>query len=69
VVVPRTATQIPGAPLPKVGCASVAPMSELMRVLIATGEAKSLVEHLALCDDLCAHFSVQRGGLLEQYVD
>jgi len=44
-------------------------MSELMRVLIATGEAKSLVEHLALCDDLCAHFSVQRGGLLEQYVD
>ena len=34
-------------------------MSELMRVLIATGEAKSLVEHLALRDDLCAHFSLK----------
>jgi len=59
----------PGVPPPHVGAAAVAPMSEFMRILMATGEAKSLAEHQALRDDLCAHVFAQRGELLEPYVD
>jgi len=44
-------------------------MSELMRILMATGEAQSVAEHQALHDDLCAHDFAQRGELLDPYVD
>jgi len=44
-------------------------MSAFMRILMATGEAKSVAEHQALRDDLCAHVFAQRGELLEPYVD
>ena len=44
-------------------------MSEFMRILMATGEAKSVAEHKALRDDLCAHGFARRGELLEPYVD
>jgi len=44
-------------------------MSEFMRILVATGEAKSQEEHQALREDLCAHVFAQRGELLDPYVD
>jgi len=44
-------------------------MSEFMRILVATGEAKSREEHQALREDLCAHVFAQRGEFLEPYVD
>jgi len=59
----------PGYVPPAVEAAAVAPMSEFMRILVATGEAKSREEHEALRDDLCAHVLAQRGELLDPYVD
>jgi len=58
-----------GGPPPAVAAAAVAPMSEFMRILVATGEAKSREEHQALREDLCAHVFSQRGEFLEPYVD
>jgi len=56
-------------PSPSVAAAAVAPMSEFMRILVSTGEAKSREEHQALREDLCAHVIAQRGEFLEPYVD
>jgi len=44
-------------------------MSEFMRILVATGEAKCREEHEALREDRCAHVFAQRGELLDPYVD
>jgi len=44
-------------------------MSEFMRILMATGEAKSREEHAALREDLCAHVFAQRGEFLEPHLD
>jgi len=59
----------PGVPPPALGAAAVAPMSEFMRILMATGEAKSREEHAALREDLCAHVFSQRGEFLAPYLD
>jgi len=61
--------QTPGVPPPHVGGAPVAPISAFLRILMATGEAKSVAGHQALRDDMCAHVFAQRGELLEPYVD
>jgi len=55
----------PGVAAPHVGGAPVAPMSEFLHILMATGEANSVAEHQALRDDLCAHVFAHRGELLE----
>ena len=47
----------------------MAPMSEFMRILMATGEAKSREGHAALREDLCAHVFSQRGEFLAPYLD
>jgi len=47
----------------------VAPMSDFMRILVATGEAKSRKEHEAICEDFCGHVFAQRGELPDPYVD
>jgi len=65
----RDLEQTPGVPSPHVEGAPVAPISEFMHILMATGEATSVAEHEALRDDLCAHVFAQRGELLEPYVD
>jgi len=44
-------------------------MSEFMRILVATGDAKSREEHKSLGEDLCAHVFAQRGECLEPYLD
>jgi len=54
---------------PAVEAAAVAPMSESMRILVATGGAKFREENEALRDDLCAHVFAQRGELRDPYVD
>jgi len=59
----------PGVAPPALGAAAVAPMSEFMRILMTTGEAKSREEHAALREDLCAHVFAQRGEFLEPYLD
>jgi len=44
-------------------------MSELMRILMAIGEAKSREEHAALREDLFAHMLSQCGEFLAPYHD
>jgi len=59
----------PGYPPPAVGAAGVAPMSEFMRILVATGETKCREEHETIREDRCAHVFAQRGELQDPYVD
>jgi len=59
---------IPGAPAPAAHAAEEAPVSEFMRVLMATGRAKDAFEHAALRDDLCEHVWKERGRLLLPYL-
>ena len=59
----------PGVALPALGAAAVAPMSAFMRILMATGKAKSREEHAALREDLCAHVFAQRSEFLKPYLD
>ena len=58
----------PVFPPPVNANSAVAPMAEFMRVLLATGDAKSLAEHEARRDDLCAHIFAERGSLLAPYL-
>jgi len=59
---------IDGTAPPRFMAAPDAPMSEYMRVLMATGRARDRVEHGALRDDLCHHVWKERGRLLAPYV-
>jgi len=59
---------IPGAQAPAAHAAEEAPVSEFMRVLMATGRAKDAFEHAALRDDLCEHVWKERGRLLLPYL-
>jgi len=59
---------IPGAPAPASHAAEKAPVSEFMRVLMATGRAKDAFEHAALRNDLCERVWKERGRLLLPYL-
>jgi len=60
---------IQGTAPPNFMAAPDAPMSEYMRVLMATGRARDRVEHGALREDLCRHVWEERGRLLAPYLE